>query len=1177
MPQRKRLLMAFSAAFRSRQAPTSPLYPYFCYAMRPVYHFFCALALLLLCAPAWGQPVSHSLSNLRCLTLVLDSTPIDLSSRPLIPSSLIIIRLPHDTIASPTFVLDSTHTKLRLGAPCRLGDTLSLCYRVFPFPLARRFSPTSSQGGKLLWQTHNPQSSQTASALGRVPLELHGYFNRQMGAGEMAQGGSSGSMNLRLSGRLPNGLEIEGQIIDRALPFQPAGTSTELSQVERVYLRVADSAWQVEAGDINLLAPRGALLAYSYAVQGLGLHLTPQIDAPQASYAHALVGLAKGIPQTAHLTASAGIQGPYRLQGEREFLQIMVLAGTERVYLDGRLLARGRQADYIIDYNLGEIRFTARCPISGTSRIRVEYQALNQRFPKVISSGHAQVAWGAHWAFALRAFSAYDVGSRVSGVDREAVQHALRNSPPGEREIWVSDVAKSIDGSRFEGYRREQKTVDGKRYTIYRHVPPGVEDSLYAPSFSYVGLGQGDYILTQGNSNSQIYQWVAPKHGIQQGDYAVGYRLAAPQTHNVVEGALSYQAAGFNTQLRSAYSYLNTNPLQKDGGEKSHGFAAQLDHAQRIAQYSTDGLHLIAKGRYVGNNYLSPQDFLPVDFYRPWGLRPFSPGQAWGDASLGLRSVSQYGQSELLADAILHDHAQGIGLQENLAYVLGLYSIQGKGTHRVVNESQGQIAVQQGELRFARRLGEYQLALTGQANQRSSTHSSAESLAMDYAWWHAGVEAQRKDTIHGSWHASLIYRADRKTAQAHYSPIAQSLKGNAAGSHLWAKGAILNYALNIEWPLALRIDGKPSDWTVLLAQLSSEIPLWKKRIRLRAETGLSSEYAARMQFHYVRVPMGEGQYQWLDSNHDGVQQIDEFVKSLYPDQANYVLQMLPSSEGLRTYSRQQTLGVYLSPRPNQAPISSATSWLYRWECELQGTLQEQRAANGWDGLIAATTQLQDTALVELSASANARLWYNRDAEPLVALYSYHSAIGKALLPQGEEYSRSQAHTISVMTPDRPGLGARADAEYEHVQRAVPFSQLEGIAFPRWHTKLSILWQGDGAHTHTLYGDYTRISPQLETTKLYSIGYLATLPVGNRWEGNANLRYARMLGAKSLARNPLAYSYVEGMAAGANYLLSLSLSYKISRSLLASFSYSLRKLGDSPTHHAGFLRLSARFN
>ncbi len=184
-------------------------------------------------------------------------------------------------------------------------------------------------------------------------------------------GGSdfSGGLQLQLQGKLSNDITVSGVLSDQSLPIQPEGTTQILDEIDKVYLHVSHTNFQIMAGDIDYELNSGKYLKVSRKLEGL--KNTFKFD--KLSGQSTLAGT-KGRYHKLSFKGTDGSQGPYSLTSENGNKDIIVLAGTEKVHLNGELLKRGENFDYIIDYSIGEVTFTPRRLIDFDSDIYIEYQ-----------------------------------------------------------------------------------------------------------------------------------------------------------------------------------------------------------------------------------------------------------------------------------------------------------------------------------------------------------------------------------------------------------------------------------------------------------------------------------------------------------------------------------------------------------------------------------------------------------------------------------------------------------------------------------------------------------------------------------------------------------------------------------------------------------------------------------
>jgi len=76
------------------------------------------------------------------------------------------------------------------------------------------------------------------------------------------------------------------------------------------------------------------------------------------------------------------VQGPYLLTGKNGERAIIVIAGTEKVYVNGEVQTRGETNDYTIDYSTGELTFMPRRLITSASRITVDYEYTDRQYSR---------------------------------------------------------------------------------------------------------------------------------------------------------------------------------------------------------------------------------------------------------------------------------------------------------------------------------------------------------------------------------------------------------------------------------------------------------------------------------------------------------------------------------------------------------------------------------------------------------------------------------------------------------------------------------------------------------------------------------------------------------------------------------------------------------------------------
>ncbi len=481
---------------------------------------------------------------------------------------------------------------LQLITPVPAGDSLKIIYQKYPFPLISEYyhralkkaeAPDSVSGEPTAFRSVTlPGILEDLDQAG-ANLQRSGSIVRGVEIGNNRDLTLNSGLNLQLSGYLTPEVRIVAALTDESTPIQPEGNTQTLQEVDKVFVRIESPHLGGTVGDFNLTYGGSSFGNFTRKLQGVSARGNFGAYRGQITYA-----TTRGTFHTNQFLGQEGKQGPYQLVGKNGEREIIVLAGTEKVYVNGILQVRGENNDYIIDYSLGQITFTNKRLITGEDRIEVdfEYADTYQRYGKSLLGISARgMKLGRALDLDLRLFREWDdtrnlLEDSTPLTDEE--KEALRNAGDDPLKAAVSGV--SYVGEGKGNYTKADTLIEGQSYDFYRYVGTGKGE--YLVRFTGVGRGKGSYL----KERLGVYRFVGPN----KGEYLPIKLVPLAKDQRLMDLGLNLQL-GKNFSLRSelAVSDLDKNVFSDlDNGDN-------LGQAMKIAgNYNNPRLTLA--GRHLG-------------------------------------------------------------------------------------------------------------------------------------------------------------------------------------------------------------------------------------------------------------------------------------------------------------------------------------------------------------------------------------------------------------------------------------------------------------------------------------------------------------------------------------------------------------------------------------------------
>lgn len=793
------------------------------------------------------------------------------------------------------------------------GQKYTLRYRYFLEPLKPRLAfrvlkarEDSLKEGTMMGSWIPPQTDAEPDFFWESSrIRKSGSLSRGITVGNNRNVALTSGLRLALEGDLGDGLKVVGAITDENIPIQPDGTTQQINDLDRVFVKLMKDEYSLTIGDYELSQKQGRFARYYRNVQGL------RFDYEGEKHAYGISGaVAKGKFHTNSFQGREGIAGPYQLTGRNGERFFFVLAGSENVYLNGKLMKRGESEDYIIDYNTASITFTARHVITSVSRIVVDFEYNDQNFNRSLLVARSRHRLAGD-RLNLRLFYGRDADNPNAPFENVSAFNEARDSLArvgDANEAAVTSSVEEVGFSNAEGqvrYLRRDTTINGEVYERYLFSRDSA--AVYKISFSYLGPGMGHYVRDFSGINGVVFKWVAPAaDGTPQGAYAPVRQWSLPRLLQVADMDVSYD---LNDHLRvyneTAISLEDLNRLSSLGDEDNLDVATRTGvSAKALPLGESLALSMDLSHQYIGERFTSLDRVYQAEYYRRWNLEQQFERR---NERISLANVGISYQDKLALEAELGVRNVGEGrnayrqvyrLQSQWPkWLQGTYTLTRLENRERPVASASRWTRHEGDI--YQPFGKWRLGMELWMEDREERQAdSLKTGTFSFVDLTPYVRTVGTNTLQVD--ASYNYRTEQSFAQEQVRDKLRShtyqLKWGLRPSPQFQLQHMFAYRSFRVQDTAFFSEGL-SDNELVQTNLQLRYMGAKRALSGNLLYEVKSEGVARRDLIFVEVNPGQGQYEYIgDFNGNGLQDLEEFQLSTNPLIANYVRVLIPSRE-----------------------------------------------------------------------------------------------------------------------------------------------------------------------------------------------------------------------------------------------------------------------------------------
>lgn len=1089
-------------------------------------------------------------------TLKFDSVAIN-------PQKFKVLNSTLNPIKTSEYKVDFNNALLIISA--KKYSEITLEYFRFPEFLTKVYSslndsiilPNGNYNGKLYSLTTNKESSEIQLFDG---LQTKGFISRGITTGNNQNAVTNAALDLEISGKLSEKVSLRANIWDTNIPIQQNGYSQNITDFDRIFVEMFTDNWRVKAGDVSLKNKESFFAPFTK--QAAGLEVAAKInDNLKVSASGAVV---RGKFNNFRIVGIEGNQGPYKLFGANKEAAIVIIAGSEQVYINGIEIKRGENNDYTIDYNLGEITFNTTYPITNDMRITIEFQYSERNYTRFVT--YESVNYESE---KLKISSFF---YSENDAKNQPLQQALTDN---QKQILANAgnntnlmFAESAFVDTFDENKILYKKVQNGAVENFEYSTDPNEE-LYFVTFTNVGANNGDYVLNRSTAIGNIYEFV----GINQGNYNPIIRLIPPTKSQIFVVKSAYDATK-KTKLSSevAISNNDANLFSTIDNTQNVALAAKVGWEQILIDKKWQ-LTSSINHEYAHKNFRTLQRWESIEFNRDWNLLTNNATKNYFQTKVSLKNKKNdfvsysYNHLNYLAtyNGNKHELQSKMQLNNTSIFVDGNF-LSNKSTLEDNSFLRAKATI---EHRFTKSwLGAFTNLETNSRKEISTNNYINTSHRFKEIETYFGIG----DTTKVFAKFGFNYRNNDSIKSNQFTEI-----NNRKTFYIKSK-LIQNKATNLSLYANYRFTKNvfSEDEKLLNSRFVFNQKLFDNFLILGTVYESSSGNVARQEYIYVKTEPGLGYYTWIDYNNDGVQDFDEFEIAEFQDQANYLRVPKPNLRFLATQKAtfRQSINLNFIQWKTKNGFKKTLSH-FNNESFLSVENEQSRIGNSFNFN---PFDFDENKLIGLNFSVRNSLYFNRNLQNYSVTYTYGKLRNKQQFLIGTQENNTKTHQIDFAHKfadfwlfDLMGKFSENDLQTENFNNRNYFIKDKEI-----QPKINFLYSQNNRFTafyhfknkqNTLQ-DFEELNQQKIGVEYFYLG-----DKKNQVTANFNLFFNDFKGDTN---TPVAYQMLEGLQAGKNYTWNLLFNRKLNSFLNLNLNYLGRKSETSKTIHTGSIQLRAIF-